>query len=236
MIALLAKAFQADIAVISGQYARTWKACGDEQLGARPEALWVAHRGAWHYYGVLRAQGPSQQVVAASKGVSSAAVVAAVGSERPLCTPAFTCAVCSHATAGVSPLHDMGVKRRLKQKTTMQAITAEEPAPKSKAESQAKAKAKPSGQRAVPNVGKHKGEGRGSKTEVEKRRLCGNCGVRGHQAVACTSPGFACGGDHRYFECTHPELHLAARRQASSNREKWTGFGLLTGIARLVQR
>ena len=84
MIALLAKAFQADTAVISGQRARAWKACGDEERGARPEALWVARRGEWHYYGVFRAQGPSQQVVAASKSVSSAAVVAAVGSKCPL--------------------------------------------------------------------------------------------------------------------------------------------------------
>ena len=38
-----------------------------------------------------------------------------------------------------------------------------------------------------------------------KRRLCGNCGVRGHQAVTCTLPCFARGGDHRCFECTHTQ-------------------------------
>ena len=107
----------------------------------------------------------------------------------------------------------------------MQTGNAEKPAPKSKAESKAKGKAKPSGKRAAPNFRNHQSEGCDDKTEAERRRLCGNCGVRGHQAITCTSPCFACGGDHKYFECTHPELHLAARRQASRNRVKWTRFG-----------
>ena len=34
----------------------------------------------------------------------------------------------------------------------------------------------------------------------ENRRLCGNCGVRGHlnQAVTCAAPCFVCGGNHEY--------------------------------------
>lgn len=57
------------------------------------------------------------------------------------------------------------------------------------------------------------------------RRLCGNCGERGHQAVTCTRPCSACGGAHKYFECPDPDLHVGARRQAARNRVAWRGYG-----------
>ena len=60
---------------------------------------------------------------------------------------------------------------------------------------------------------------------VDSRRLCGNCGLRGHRAETCTAPCFACGGNHKYFACDHPELHADARRQASRNRVVWHGYG-----------
>ena len=53
------------------------------------------------------------------------------------------------------------------------------------------------------------------------KRLCGNCGFRGHQAVTCTMPCFACGGDHKYFECDHHD----SKRQANRNRVQWKGYG-----------
>jgi hypothetical protein len=59
----------------------------------------------------------------------------------------------------------------------------------------------------------------------DRGRLCGNCGLRGHQAVTCTQPCFACGGAHKYFECDDPEVHHVAKRQANRNRVQWKGFG-----------
>ena len=49
--------------------------------------------------------------------------------------------------------------------------------------------------------------------------------MRGHVATTCTAPCFSCGGNHRYFECSDPELHHAAKRMANRNRVTWTGYG-----------
>ena len=60
------------------------------------------------------------------------------------------------------------------------------------------------------------------------RKLCGNCEQRGHQAVTCRQPCFACGGNHKYFQCDDPDLLHDALRQANRNRVKWQGLGAKT--------
>ena len=55
-------------------------------------------------------------------------------------------------------------------------------------------------------------------------RMCGNCGVLGHQAVTCKEPCFACGGDHKFYQCDDPVRYVAALRQASRNRVGWAGY------------
>ena len=60
---------------------------------------------------------------------------------------------------------------------------------------------------------------------AELKGICGDSGIRGHQAVTCAEPCFACGGDHKYFECTHDQLHHEAKRMASRNRVHWKGYG-----------
>ena len=60
---------------------------------------------------------------------------------------------------------------------------------------------------------------------MDKKRVCGNCGSRGHHATTCLEPCFACGEKHKYFECNHPTLHVEALRQAQRNRVTWKGYG-----------
>ena len=60
MISMLCRCFKVSIAVITNQASRTWFAYGTEAAGADLEAIWIAHRGEWHYYGVERAAAASQ--------------------------------------------------------------------------------------------------------------------------------------------------------------------------------
>ena len=54
MIVLAAVAFDKPISVISATHARTCWPNGDETPGVHHTAIWVAHRGELHYYGVIR--------------------------------------------------------------------------------------------------------------------------------------------------------------------------------------
>lgn len=55
MISCLARAFNLDITVISENHARTFGAAGGDFDGVMDTAIWVAHRGEEHYYGIKRA-------------------------------------------------------------------------------------------------------------------------------------------------------------------------------------
>eukprot|EP00972_Heterocapsa_arctica_P083542 12309592-Heterocapsa_arctica.AAC.1 len=103
MIYLLARRFSAAISVLSGGAARTWFADGSEQLGMHHGALWIVHRREKHYYGVARAV----PVVGHSSRHSL---------ECPLCTVAFTCAVCT-GKGQADADQARGLKRRLTGKT-----------------------------------------------------------------------------------------------------------------------
>ena len=60
IISLLARGFQRGITVIRPDYIRTFLADGGEQEGVLEGAIWIAHYGEDHYFGVLRAgAGPS---------------------------------------------------------------------------------------------------------------------------------------------------------------------------------
>lgn len=227
MIALLAQCFNKAITVISTDSARTYMADGTEANGAVQGAIWIAHHSEFHYYGVLRA-GDS---LGRTGGFSG---------DCPLCTIQYECATCEHQRrlaqqVPASRVVDPGTsspqamqkqssksslpelkRRRIRHKSqcpiteppSCQPPTAQPPkAP------QTVAKAAPS----------KKGE---AKTAPDSgNRLCGNCGRRGHQAVTCTAPCFACGGAHKYFECDDEELHVVAKRQANRNRVLWRGWG-----------
>ena len=64
MVALMARVWQCSIIVVSEHNARTWHANGEEVPGADPSAVWVAHAGEWHYYGVKRAGDVDRALVA----------------------------------------------------------------------------------------------------------------------------------------------------------------------------
>ena len=63
MVALLAKAFTKDICVISSVGTRTFYADGREENTVEPSALWIAHEGEFHYYGVIRGGAEDSQCV-----------------------------------------------------------------------------------------------------------------------------------------------------------------------------
>jgi hypothetical protein len=55
IIGLLAVQFQRTITVIRRDYTRTFLPNGEEKIGTDDEAIWIAHYGEAHFFGVLRA-------------------------------------------------------------------------------------------------------------------------------------------------------------------------------------
>ena len=100
MIALLTRVLQVDLTVFSsipGSGARTWYRDGTEAEGVGPATIWVAHEAEFHYYGVLRKGAHGLPVD--HEEVARAKVrreLGLVSDSCPICTAAFTCAVCDH--------------------------------------------------------------------------------------------------------------------------------------------
>ena len=251
MIALLARCFDKAITVISKDSARTFFADGHEADGVVQESIWIAHHSEFHYYGVLRAgvSLPAKDSLGRTGGFSGncplcttewdcgtciyqrslskqseAAVSPMVSTSQPLADQSST----SSSKPAVDPVAlqapvDAESERALEAADSeKRRVTGKRPPPRAllPPPSMVTLSPKPKGTKSsalkkAPNVA----------ASVDKRRLCGNCGVRGHQAVTCLAPCFACGGAHKYFECDDPQLHHEARRQAARNRVEWTGFG-----------
>ena len=70
MITASARGFRKSIAVVSVTYSRTYHMDGSEAEGAHADALWVAHLGEFHYYGVVRASETSNPTCPATRGTS----------------------------------------------------------------------------------------------------------------------------------------------------------------------
>ena len=204
IISSLAKVFGKDITIIGTDTARTFGAAGTEVQGALLDAVWISHHPELHYYGVVRAgSDPS-------------------GGQQP-----------SQANK----------RRRLKYKTTSDGNAYSTGVGPATAASLANVPAEQGpwpteGANAMPDKNTRSlkkaapamvaaGGGAG-----DNRRICGNCGCRGHQAVTCLQPCFACGGDHKYFQCDSPDMHHEALRQANRNRVKWQGFRAKASVSK----
>jgi hypothetical protein len=202
VLATLAASFKTSITVVSQNSARTFYGTGGEQQGVcqDPHTVWIAHYAEWHYFGIIRSD---------SEPVEDAPVHEAV-----------PCGLCSFGL--VCPDHPAPLKkRRLNGKcprppSFSPPVAQEQPTckPSKNTTNAKKNPQKPSKKAAPANTAGDEG-----------RRICGNCGVRGHQAVTCVEPCFACQGKHQYFECDHPDLYHDALRQANRNRVQWQGFG-----------
>lgn len=150
-----------------------------------------------------------------------------VSKECPLCTAAVTCAVCTYKRQRPPPpledsLSGLEPERRVRLRCKTPDTHAGAPVLPGAIITDREARnvistkaAAAAGKKALP---------RKLLQNTESRRLCGNCGVRGHQAVTCLEPCFACGGSHAYYECDHPAKHVVAKRQANRNRVKWQGY------------
>ena len=218
MIVLLAVCFDQPITVIEAESVRTWWPDGREECSADHSALWIAHRPELHYYGVIRASastaaGPATELepdamvadcVSAlhKRGLSSLVPGSLVEtSSLDMCVP-------RKRIRGKCQRHDV---------SSALVLSSPEVLPVGKA---------------IGKIPECKRPGVGTKklkdvAGFDKARLCGNCGTRGHNGVSCPQPCFACGGDHRYYQCSDPDLHGPALRQARRNRVAWEGFGSL---------
>ena len=207
MIACLARLSNKDITVISGTCARTFFARGGEAQGALMSAVWIAHRGEFHYYGVHRSgQGDELGRTGGFDGTC------------PICTTAFECAVCAYrrdiAEFG-HPISERPAKRyRLKSKCNRPAGFFPPSVPQPPKQKHDPLPLRTCTKKAAP-----------TSSSIDARRTCGNCGIRGHVATTCVQPCFACQGNHKYYECDHPDLYHEAQRMANRNRVKWQGFG-----------
>ena len=230
MIACLARTFGRDISIISRTYVRSFLAAGGEAQGVTKGSLWIAHRGEEHYYAVVRAEnnmggmvpvsdilasGEEQQLARSLKRkLEGGQTVSDVSSFPLVSVPPDRIAPDTRSV----PVKD--VKRRLRGKQNgSKYLDATYRQPLSVVKSTKKGltcKADPS-----PRTSPHDSKADSS----QSGRLCGNCGRKGHQAVTCVEPCFACGGAHRYYACDDPQLYHVAKRQAARNRVKWTGYG-----------
>ena len=212
MVILMAVTFQRPIIVVGLNMVRTYGPNGSETQGPSEadDVVWIAHRGELHYYGVWKTDRLGR-----------------VG-DCPLCVVIegvlHECAVHYKRAPLMPELLPFKLQRRcrLRGKAARLWIAQPDPPPaplssgKSAAVGSTTAKAKRVWSKFKKAVaGKKKAS---APDAVELKRICGNCGIRGHQAVTCAEPCFACGGDHKYFECTHDQLHHEAKRMASRNR------------------
>ena len=185
----------------------------------------IFHHSEFHYYGVAGAR----QVAPETRGDPLGRTGGFTG-ECPLCTNNFECAVCAFQKERKAREGSIGVipssRRKICGKQHCPQFKPAEPVKEKPLEIEKKKQPK--------SVNAKKGETKAGKSEPgkeclqsaeDKGRLCGNCGRRGHQAVTCVEPCFACGGNHKYYECDDPDQHHVAKKQANRNRVVWKGWG-----------
>jgi hypothetical protein len=229
-VGCLARAFHRDITVVGTNSVRTYLEAGGDVEGHLDTAIWVGHRGEWHYYGVKRV---SATVPDDSKRHADySAVRAAVQEGRVSPTDGVNFLTSEHvlelANKGVAlapgDAQQQQKRRRLTGKCAAPpSFSQSRPASPSVCKASEKA---PKGSK-LPRTQAKKAatDTKDDSNNADKRRICGNCGVRGHQAATCQEPCFACGGEHKYFECDHPDFYMMAKRQANRNRVAWKGLG-----------
>ena len=223
----LARVFHQDITIISRGYTRTYLAAGGELEGPLEDAVWIAHLGEWHYFGVLRGDRPwSDHLDVPRLGGPAHALARTQRIDGDAETQNY-----AQTERKPTPAMQPVLQRRLRGKQKSNRALPQCPAPEKSDRSQPKCP-KGNGPANVKKGFKRSADGKPKQPEKpsqepssEKARMCGNCGRRGHQAVTCVAPCLACGGQHKYFECDDPDLYHVAMRQAQRNRVKWCGYG-----------